>query len=862
MTILQTSGRTAAAPSADHPRSLGWFGTTALAMGGSNQSLFLLGALLLAQGTAAVPLLAVGLVLAWAALPGWTELVLMFPKRVGGIAAACSEAFRPYSAVLANLTGVCYWWGWVPTCGLTALLSAEALHAWMLPQVPVPVMAVVIVIVFAAVNLAGVRWVARVASPIAVVSAALAFISSTAPMLAGTVDWHRALDFHLTAPFAGPFGEFTSAMAGLYLVGFAAPAFEAASCHVGETRAPERNVSRAMFASAGIASVYFVVLPVVWLGTVGEGALTGDLATVLGPTFAPLLGGAAKAAAVLFMVFNMFHGTLQPLAGAARTLAQLADDGLLPRVLGRRIAASDAPVVATCLTAVAAIAFLLAGDPTWLVAAANLTYLIGISLPSVAVWLLRRNMPGLRRPFRAPRWTLTAGLFAAGGWLCATLFGFEQYGLPTVLTGVALAYSGSLLYLARVLADRRAARLPLTVRSMHLKLTGAMLAVLVLDGAGYLLAIQHIQRGEPELVTLLEDVFVGVALLTISVGLVLPGTIAHASGEVMRAADSLARGALRELNSGLLALSQANLADARVQVPDSRVAVHTRDEIGAMAGSFNAMVDEVQRAGRSLDVAREQLRMHLDHLEELVQRRTADLAAANDDLVAAQQDRSLLLQRALVSLEQQRRSIAADLHDGPIQRLATVGMMLDRAELSRAHGRTPEAEQRVQDARAALSAEIDGLRRIMVGLRPPVLDESGGAAAIADHAGRLCELAGLALDLDVVELDLSEEVETALYRIVQEALANVVRHAAASRVALVIRAYDDRVELSVDDDGCGFDLDELPHMVRGGHFGLAGMRERCELVGARLEVRSQVGAGTRLRVTLPAAVREERARNR
>ena len=102
-----------------HPRTLGWVSTAALAMGGSNQSLFLLGALfvgqgdILGQGSAAIPLLIIGLLLSWGAAPGWTELVLMYPSRVGGIAATCAEAFRPYSPVLANLTGVCYWWGWV-----------------------------------------------------------------------------------------------------------------------------------------------------------------------------------------------------------------------------------------------------------------------------------------------------------------------------------------------------------------------------------------------------------------------------------------------------------------------------------------------------------------------------------------------------------------------------------------------------------------------------------------------------------------------------------------------------------------------------------------------------------------------------
>ena len=242
----------------EHPRTIGWIGTTALAFGGSNQSLFLLGTLLISQGTAAVPLLAIGLVLSWMATPGWTELVMMWPNRVGGIAATCSEAFRPYSPVLANLTGTCYWWGWVPTCGLTAILSASAIHQWYLPSVPVKVLASLIILAFTLLNLCGVKWVTRFAVAIASASGLLALLSGLIPVFTGAVDWRTAASFHLTLPFSGTFGVITSAMAGLYLIGFAAPAFEAATCHVGETRNYEKEVPRAIFASAGIASLYFI----------------------------------------------------------------------------------------------------------------------------------------------------------------------------------------------------------------------------------------------------------------------------------------------------------------------------------------------------------------------------------------------------------------------------------------------------------------------------------------------------------------------------------------------------------------------------------------------------------------------------
>lgn len=605
----------------DHPRVMGWVGATALGMGGSNQSLFLLAALVVSQGSAAIPLLAVGLALSWAAMPGWTELVLMWPNRVGGISATCAEAFRPYSPVLANLTGTCYWWGWVPTCGLTALLSASALHQWYLPFVPVNVMAAVLVAIFAGLNLCGMRRVTKAATWIAAGSAVLAFASAIIPVVTGHVDWQRAATFHLVSPFTGLFGGITSAMAGLYLIGFAAPAFEAAACHVGEMRDPGRSVPRAMFASAGMATLYFLVLPVVWLGALGPTALTGDLASTLGPTFAPLLFGLGKAAAIWFMVFNMFHGTLTPLSGASRTLSQLSEDGLLPRSLARRNRV-DAPWVAIVLTAVMAVLFLLGGDPVWVIAAANFTYLIGIALPSIAVLLLRKNEPKRHRPYRAPRWTVGLGVAAAIVWLLTTVLGFQQFGLPTVLLGLTLAYSGSIAYAWRRWRDHRGS--PRRVRrSLHLKLTGAMLAVLVLDGVGYLIAVSSVGGGDTLQIAVLEDIFVAVALVTITVGLVLPGMIAHAATRLAEAADQLATGSLADLTRAMGALAAGDLGAAHARVDEVHVEIHSSDEVGAMATSFNTIVDETTRAAVSLDGARQALQSQRDHLERAATRQAA-----------------------------------------------------------------------------------------------------------------------------------------------------------------------------------------------------------------------------------------------
>ena len=595
-----------------HPRTVNWFGISSVAMGGSNQSLFLMGALLVGQGTipgqgtAAVLLLMVGLLMSWAATPGWTELVMMYPNRVGGISATGAEAFLPYSPILANLTGVCYWWGWVPTCGITALLAASALHAWYLPWVPIPVIGICLILFFTFINLCGIKWAMRLAMPIAVISGGLAFLSAVIPIFSGHVDWHQAFTYHLTVPFPGWFGKWTSIMAGIYLVGFAAPAYEQATSHVGEAINPNKSVPQAIFVSAAMAGLYFIVLPVVWLGVLGSGPLGGDLSSELGPTFAPLFGGAAKGLAMWFITFNMFHGILAPLSGPPRVLSQLADDGLLPEMMSKRLP-SDAPWVTTLLTAAMAIGFLFIGDPIWLIAAANLTYLIGIAMPNVAVWLMRRNHPDMERPYRAPKGTIVLGLLAAIGWLTTTIFGFEQFGLKTVIIGIGFAYAGSILYAWRKMSDNRKMGLPIFGHTLHLKLTGSMILVLALDAIGYFIAVSHVPTQDAALIAMLEDIFVIVALLTIAVGLILPGMIAHTAVEISNAAEKLAQGTLTDFRRAMQALAAGDLEAAKAEFKLTPVMVHSHDEMSDMASNFNKLQEEIGYAAIGLEGARKGL---------------------------------------------------------------------------------------------------------------------------------------------------------------------------------------------------------------------------------------------------------------
>src|SRR3979490_2759613 len=98
-------------------------------------------------------------------------------------------------------------------------------------------------------------------------------------------------------------------------------------------------------------------------------------------------------------------------------------------------------------------------------------------MPTTAAWLLRRDQPDAVRPYRAPRGTITLGVIAASIWLLAAVLGFQQFGLPTVVFGLVLAYSGAGLYAWRVIEDRRRAGLPAFAQTLHVQVTGALVRV-------------------------------------------------------------------------------------------------------------------------------------------------------------------------------------------------------------------------------------------------------------------------------------------------------------------------------------------------------------------------------------------------
>jgi PAS domain S-box-containing protein len=212
-------------------------------------------------------------------------------------------------------------------------------------------------------------------------------------------------------------------------------------------------------------------------------------------------------------------------------------------------------------------------------------------------------------------------------------------------------------------------------------------------------------------------------------------------------------------------------------------------------------------------------------------------------------ERRRLLARTVEAAENERMAVAADLHDGPIQHLTATALALDLLanRLSRAGGRDG-SEELVQRVRRDLAAEIASLRRLMTELRPPVIDERGIEAALRDCAARILGGAPIecSVDSNLGRRRLNPEVETAIYRVVREALTNIREHAHATHATVDLQARRQTVSLVVADDGTGFDPGRTVH----GHFGLITMRERTESLGGAFTVSGGPG-GTIVRAVLP-----------
>jgi signal transduction histidine kinase len=313
----------------------------------------------------------------------------------------------------------------------------------------------------------------------------------------------------------------------------------------------------------------------------------------------------------------------------------------------------------------------------------------------------------------------------------------------------------------------------------------------------------------------LAVVFIGTAfILTIGIS----RSIVNPLKELIRGADRIARGDLSK-----------------------PIAPEGSDEIGVLSRSFETM-----RA--RLVQSREKLQRYTRELEVRVKERTRQIRES-------QRRAERLLKKIISTQEDERKRIARELHDGTLQELSAALM---RVDICRLHPEQVSTEK-IDTIRDIIMKSHDGLLETMQNLRPSLLDDLGLIAAVKSLLESHLGQRGILYFLNTADVKIAHfrpEVEITLFRIIQEAVVNVARHAKAENVFVHFRIEGDMIDIEIEDDGEGFSLDSL--YVQSFHdskdrrgLGLLGMKERVFLIGGKMELCSMPGNGTRVGIKIP-----------
>jgi signal transduction histidine kinase len=299
-----------------------------------------------------------------------------------------------------------------------------------------------------------------------------------------------------------------------------------------------------------------------------------------------------------------------------------------------------------------------------------------------------------------------------------------------------------------------------------------------------------------------------------------------------------------------LTIASKKIADGNLKDP---VRVISRDEIGALGMSFERMR---QRLSDSLD----KIQRYNNQLEERVLERTKELQQSRKRL-------SKLLHEVMRAQEDERKRIARELHDETSQSIAALGMSIEIAAIAlRENALTPE---KIYELRGKVSQLLEGISRLIHDLRPPVLDdlglESGVRWLLEQHLApkgvsyRLNSSEEFQELIDSEETALDDKTVFRLFRVIQEAIINISKHAHAKNVAVSLTYDGSAVSVNITDDGMGFDVQSVfreADMGTNTGYGLVGLKERVALLDGTVDITSSPGKGTEISIIIPLSALE------
>lgn len=297
---------------------------------------------------------------------------------------------------------------------------------------------------------------------------------------------------------------------------------------------------------------------------------------------------------------------------------------------------------------------------------------------------------------------------------------------------------------------------------------------------------------------------------------------------------------------------QARIAAGGLVAADLTLNTRSRRTVRLLGRSVRTPEGLAQVLTAMIDVtAEKQLAADKAYAYEAEQRKSDDLASEVAQRIATEERVKALLERLVNVQEEERRRLALNLHDHLGQQLTALRLTLSTLRDARGDAERTRQFDAVEQIVSQLDRDVDFLAWE---LRPPALDDVGLEAALAEFVRQWSSATGVVAELHESAKGgprLSPDIESHLYRIVQEALNNVSKHAQASHVSVILERRVDETRVIIEDDGTGFQLaDELMRIKRGS-MGLTGIRERVALIGGDFELESAPGKGTTLFVRIP-----------
>jgi len=268
---------------------------------------------------------------------------------------------------------------------------------------------------------------------------------------------------------------------------------------------------------------------------------------------------------------------------------------------------------------------------------------------------------------------------------------------------------------------------------------------------------------------------------------------------------------------------------------------------------LKARRDDLQKRVKNVELSVERAETISSQINVVLEYLSGDLNQVTRILESAK-NRQLIGLKIILAQEEERKRIAREIHDGPAQSLANLVLRTEIAERMLAKQEFRMVQDELIDLKGQVRSGLEEIRKIIFNLRPMALDDLGLVPTLRKYVQDFEEKTKIRTVFDTLgrEVRLPSAMEAAIYRLVQEAFTNAMKHASASYVSLEIMYQTNMVKITVNDNGVGFSLEQIEAKTKDStHFGLIGMRERVELLDGRMEIESEKGRGTKVTIHIP-----------